>query len=78
MIFKAHIVMMPTTRLAEDKLLSQIEKAKIPNIKHIQTGRHFSVELEANSKNAAMAFVDEVSHLLVNEDEEFEFTVNEK
>lgn len=82
MNFKAAVTIMPNSKGNNKKgqeLLNSLGELNITNISDVLVGKHFVLELEANSKNAAAAFVEEAcKSLLANEKSEvFDFTVEE-
>lgn len=81
MIFKADITLMPTkSKNAEGKkVLQDLKKMHINQVTEVHVGRHYVMYVEANSKNAASAFVDEACKCLIEEggSETLEFTVKE-
>jgi phosphoribosylformylglycinamidine synthase PurS subunit len=82
MIFKADIVVKPMQESSNKNgksMLDNLNKLSIKQIKEVKIGKYFMLEVEANSKNAAAAFVEEAcKSLLVDESSEsFEFTLDE-
>lgn len=82
MKFKAEINVMQGAK-AKDAESKQIEndlkKARIANIGNITIGKFYTLEVEANSYNAATAFVGDAcrSVFAKNDDDLFDFTLNE-
>ena len=82
MIFKADIVVRPTQHGNDNtgrSVLENLNNHSIKQIKEVKIGKYFMLEVEANSKNAAAAFVEEAcKSVLVDEsNESFEFTLGE-
>lgn len=82
MIFKADIVVRPTQHVNDSigkTVLENLNNHSIKQIKEVKIGKYFMLEVEANSKNAAAAFVEEAcKSVLVDEsNESFEFTLDE-
>lgn len=81
MIFKADVVVKPTKDPLNTgkSVLQNLNNLSINQIKEVKVGKYFMLEIEANSKNAAAAFVEEAcKSLLVDEaNESFEYTVDE-
>lgn len=80
MIFKADIVVKSTqdnSNQSGKSVLKNLNNLSIRQIKEVKVGKYFMLEVEANSKNAAAAFVEEAcKSVLVDEfNESFEFTV---
>ena len=81
MIFKANIKVIPTIGKNSNgkKVLQDLKKMRINQVKEVIVGKHYVMQVEANSKNAASAFVDEACKCLIEEgsSESLEFTVKE-
>ncbi len=82
MIFKADIKVMPAISAKNadgKKVLQDLKKMHINQVKEVQIGKHYVMQVEANSKNAAAAFVDEACKCLIEEgsSETASFTVKE-
>jgi phosphoribosylformylglycinamidine synthase PurS subunit len=82
MIFKADIVVKATQDMAnntDNSVLEKLNNLSIREIKAVKVGKYFLLEIEANSKNAAAAFVEEAcKRLLADESSEsFEYTLGE-
>lgn len=81
MIFKADIVVKPTqdaSNKSGKNVLENLKNLSIKQIKEVTVGKYFMFEVEANSKNAAAAFVEEACKSIIDETiESFEFTLDE-
>lgn len=81
MIFKAAITVIPNDggKSQESKeILKQLKNIKANNVTDIIVGRYISVNIDANSKNAASALVGEISELLIDKQvETVSFTIEE-
>lgn len=81
MIFKADIKVMPTKGSNSEgkKVLQDLKKMHINQVQEVTVGKHYVMHVEANSKNAATAFVDEACKCLIEEggSEVAEFSVKE-
>lgn len=80
MKFKAAVTVVPSSdsKSTESKdILKHLKKLKVSNVSEVVVGRFFSVEIDANSKNAAAALVDEISSLLINKEEVASFVIEE-
>jgi phosphoribosylformylglycinamidine synthase PurS subunit len=80
MIFKADIVVkskQDNSNQSGKGFLENLNNLSINQIKEVKVGKYFMLEVEANSKNAAAAFVEEAcKSLLVDEaSESFEYTL---
>jgi len=73
MKFKAAITVVPiddSKPIKNNTILEKIGQLNISNTPKISIGKYFSLEIDANSKNAAYALVEEISELLKDEKEE--------
>lgn len=81
MTFKAAITFVPKDDRKDKNnkhVLDKLNKHKITNVTDVVVGRYISVKIDANSKNAASALIDELSDILVNEElEKASFVIEE-
>ncbi len=71
MKFKAAITVVSSDdgiSTGDNNILDKIKKFNIDNVTRAEVGRFFSLEIDANSKNAAYALVEEISELLTNKE----------
>lgn len=75
MKFKAEIDIMPLKALLDPQgkaVTSSMKNVGLPEIQNVRIGKHISLEIEAESKDAAKAKVDEAcKKLLANQIMEF-------
>ena len=82
MKFKAEINIMPHKALLDPQgkaVTGSMKNVGLPEIENVRIGKHISLEIEATSKDAANAKVDEAcKKLLANQImESYEFTLSE-
>ncbi len=80
--FKAHIDVMPLKALLDPQgkaVTGSMKNLGLPEIENVRIGKHITLEIEAASKDAANAKVDEAcKKLLCNQIMEgYEFTLSE-
>lgn len=82
MKFRAEINVIPgaeTKNTEGKKIIDDLKKARIDNIENITIGKFYTFEVEANSYNAANAFVGDACKNVFakNDDDAFDFTIDE-
>lgn len=73
MKFKAAVTVIPSDEVKPKngkEILKQLKKFKVDNVTDVIVGRFFSVEVNANSKNAAAALIEEISEMLIDKEQE--------
>jgi len=80
--FKAHIDVMPLKALLDPQgkaVTGSMKNLGLPEIENVRIGKHITLEIEAASKDAANAKIDEAcKKLLCNQIMEgYEFTLSE-
>ncbi len=82
MKFKAEVTIMPHPELLDPQgkaVMKGLRNLNLNSIEDVRAGKHFTLLVEANSKNAASAFVEDAcKSLLANATtEQFTFIVDE-